>query len=723
MTRCLRLGIPFLGFCAMMCGCGESTRPRHDWNVLLVTFDTTRADHIGCFGLADIETPVLDNLAAQGIMFSNAVDTNPITAPSHTTILTGRYPLAHGIRDNGLFTLAEEQVTLAEILKQCGYATGAAIGAFPVSSQFGLSQGFDFFEESLDSQQRNYLGQRVIPKDRLFFDERKAAQVNEAAIPWLESQRNRPFFFWVHYFDPHQPFEPPPPYSYQYAHDLYSGEIAYTDAALGFLLQELQTLGELDRTLIVMVADHGEGLGEHNEITHAVLAYEQTMHVPLIIRPPAGAAPQGKVVNTRVSTVDIVPTILDLLGIDWPMGDVEVNGLTPASLQGQSLVATWQPGFQAADRVIYGENLSPALTHGWGELRVLYDGSMKYIHGPRPELFDLSVDPDELHNLADQRPDQVQKMRRDLEYFIYENALEGQSEVQDVSPEVVAKLAALGYLKSSSQGDQIIHERLQDGGTPPQDRVGDINDMSGAKHFLFQKRPAEALNFTRRLVQGDPDNVTYLELHISALTGTGRIREAWDQLAKFQQLGSPPEHLILNLAARAFAAGETDSAFNVLEAHVQQNPSAPGLHLLSQFCERLGESERAFELLKSAVEQAPDSAAMRAAYAVQLGERGDVDAAREAFLASLDLDPYQPQAHYNFATFLIKSDSVQEAIPHFRRAVELAPSYTKAHYALVAAYLGCDDLEHAQQAFESLRKIAPRSQEKADAETLLAEFQ
>ncbi|MEX0914399.1 MAG: sulfatase, partial [Wenzhouxiangellaceae bacterium] len=292
------------GLAVLLTSCGRE----QPWNVVLVTFDTTRADRIGSYGNARIGTPALDGLAHEGIRFANAVSVAPITAPSHSTILTGLYPTGHGVRDNGLFVLSDDNRTLAEILRERGYATAAAVGAFPVVSRFGFDQGFDLFDDHLTGMYEDYLGERTVPKEQLFFDERRAAQVNEAVIPWLEARGEEPFFLWLHYFDPHQPFEPPPPYDQLYADDLYNGEIAYADSRLGHMLDQLRRLGKLERTLIVVTADHGEGLGEHNEVTHAVLAYDSTLHVPLIIRPPGLGSGSARVVDDRVGIVDIVPT-------------------------------------------------------------------------------------------------------------------------------------------------------------------------------------------------------------------------------------------------------------------------------------------------------------------------------------------------------------------------------------------------------------------------------
>ncbi|MEM6456594.1 MAG: sulfatase, partial [Acidobacteriota bacterium] len=296
-------------------GCAPAPPPA--WNVLIVTFDTTRADHLGAYGHRGARTPVVDGLAADGVLFEHTYATVPITLPSHTTIMTGKVPLTHGVRDNGLFTVGAEQETLAEILGARGYRTAAAIGAFPLTAQFGLDQGFELYDDHVSADFEDLYGDRVVPKAELFFDERKAARVNEAALPWLEENADAPFFLWLHYFDPHYPHDPPPPYDQLFAHEPYDGEIAYADESLGVMLDHLERLGVRDRTLVVFTADHGEGRGEHNESTHSMLVYNSTMRVPLIVAVPGGQ-PAGRRVDERVSTVDILPTVLDLLGIAPP---------------------------------------------------------------------------------------------------------------------------------------------------------------------------------------------------------------------------------------------------------------------------------------------------------------------------------------------------------------------------------------------------------------------
>ena len=697
---------------ALLVGAAGRVTQAKRWNVLMVTFDTTRADHIGCYGNTRIRTPTLDRLAADGVRFTRALSVAPITLPSHSTIMTGRYPIAHGVRDNGVFVLGDEQLTLAEILREQGYATAAAVGAFPLTARFGINQGFAFFDDHLTAMFEDYLGNIAVPKKRLFFDERRAAQVNDAILPWVEANADGPFFAWVHYFDPHQPFEPAPPFDQLYADDPYDGEIAYADASLGFLLARLERLGVMDRTLVVMTADHGEGLSEHNEITHAMLAYNSTLHVPLIIRPPAaGDAPREAVVEERVGTVDIVPTVLDLLGIE-----------PPAGLQGRSLVPLWNGGREdgTAPPAAYAENISPRLTHGWGELRVLVDGALKYIHGPRPELYDLDADPGELHDLIAARPDDARRLRAALERFLETHAAAGASKIEEIDAATRQRLEALGYLHASGTVAEEISEELIDGGIPPQDRVGHLNDLSTAKHLLFKGRPAEALLYTEKLIAADPESPLYLELHASALAGVDRLDEAWEVVRRLGEGSETSEPLILGLAARRFERGDERRAVDFLRGYLDRSPSAQGAWLLASLRQRLGERGAAREALERALEIEASFAPARVDLAVLFAESGRPEEAEPQFLRALRDAPYYPKAHYNYGTFLLQSGRFVEAAAYFGRAVALAPAYLKAHLALVAAYAAGEDRAKATEASATLRRLAPESEEAATAAELLA---
>ncbi len=398
-----------LAVCALLAGaCGDSPRP----NVLLVTVDTTRADHLGAYGYDRDTSPTVDALAAEGVLFEHAFAHAPITLPSHTSMLTGTFPLAHGVRDNGRFSVADDLETLPEMLRERGYATGAFVSAFVLDSRFGLDQGFDVYDDSFTAEWSEDKLRDARIYNQMVTD-RPADQTTQRAIAWLAEQAESPFFLWVHYYDPHQRYAPPHPWDQLYQDNLYDGEIAFMDSEIARLFDALRERGLWDRTAVLLTGDHGESLGQHGEATHAVLAYDSTLRVPLVIKPPAGVAVERKVVTESVSHVDLLPTVGDLL--DLP---------TPSGLPGRSLLPAIQgraPSGRAADRAIYFESALPRFSFGWEPLFGVRAGSWKYIHAPEPELYDLERDPGEQRNIARAESERREELERLLFRTIDEN--------------------------------------------------------------------------------------------------------------------------------------------------------------------------------------------------------------------------------------------------------------------------------------------------------------
>jgi choline-sulfatase len=377
-------------------------------DVYLITIDTLRADHVGCYGYKQVETPALDALAADGVRFSEAFTHSPITNTSHTSILTGLLPSVHGVTDFGV-PLAPQHVTAAELLKKRGYQTAAFIGAVILDSNAlapGLDRGFDFYDnfpkadaattDAKNTDPKNTDLKNNDPKNKQRWDrvERRGMEVVQHAEAWFDQHRTGPHFVWVHLFDPHDPYEPPPPYSEKYKDHLYDGEIAYADSAVANWIAYLKKAGVYDNAIIIVSGDHGEGLGEHGEETHGLFLYDATLHIPLLLKAPntaASPAPHGVVVDAQVRTTDILPTILEATGI-----------AAPPELNGASLFPLLEKhsGEKKSDenRELFGETDYP-LRWGWAPLRALRTENAKLIEAPRPELYDLQADPKETKNL------------------------------------------------------------------------------------------------------------------------------------------------------------------------------------------------------------------------------------------------------------------------------------------------------------------------------------
>lgn len=697
-NRLRRGAVLLLGVALALSACAE--RP---WNVVLVTLDTTRADFLGCYGKAGARTAHIDRLAAEGYLFEHAYASNPVTQPSHSTILTGTYPMVHGVRDNGLFHLPAERRTLAELLEERGYATGAAVGGFPLTREFGTAQGFDFYDDDLTANRLDLRGRPAQRQFATWYDERPAGHVNDAILPWLRERRGEPFFVWLHYWDPHEPHIAPAPYGQLFAHDPYRGEIAYADESLGTILRELEALGELERTLVVVTADHGEGRLEHNEVTHAFLAYDTTLHVPLVVRVPGMQEAAGRRVADRVGTVDILPTILDLLGFD-----------APDEVQGRSLAPLMRGAEAPRDerRPYYSESLSPRLSHGFGELRVLYRGSYKYIHGPRPELFDLERDPAELHDLSAELPRERAGLEAELRRFLDDNASpEAAGAVYEASEETRRQLAALGYLSTTGENPQAVAETLRSDGVPPQDRVGDINLLSRLRQELARGAFPLARRTALALVERSPDNTFYRAKLAAAYLGLGQAEEAARIVDGSETVSAANLGDFLAVARSLFEAGERERAVEMARRLVAAEETAAGLLTLGRMFGELGREDAFEETMARALELEPDGAEARLELAVHLTGRGGFERAEAELRRILAAYPAHARALLAYGRLERARGRPREALARLERAVALAPGLCEAHLERLELRLEQAQRSEAEQAFTDL------SQRCADPET------
>lgn len=669
----------------------ESHRP---WNVLLVTFDTTRADFLGCYGKGSAQTPTLDRLAAKGFLFEQTAASNPVTQPSHSTILTGTYPLVHGVRDNSLFHLPDQSETLAEILAAQGYATGAAVGGFPLTTEFGTAQGFDFYDDDLTATREDLLGRPAQGRHRSWYDERPAGHVNDAILPWLREHLDSPFFVWLHYWDPHHPHIPPPPYNQLFAHDLYQGEIAYADQSLGTILRVLEKAEVMERTLVVMTADHGEGFGEHNEDTHAFLAFNTTLRVPLIMRVPKAAG--GRRINQQVGTVDIVPTVLDLLGFS-----------PPAAVQGRSLVPLMfeERTPEAAPPVYYSESLSPRLSHGFGELRVLYQGPFKYIHGPRPELYNLAEDPAERRDLSADQPEQQAELKAALETFLDSHAsATAVDATYEASPEARRRLAALGYLATTGEAPDAITESLRTDGLAPQDRIGDINLISRLRQGLARGAFGLAKQTALQLLELAPDNPFYRGKLAASYLGLGQTEEAARVVEESQTISAANAADFLQVARVLFDADEQARGHEMARRLVAAEETADGWFQIAQMAAELKDSAASEDALRRILALEPEHAPARLERAKAFTEQKEFARAEKELQRLLKTHPINAPAHLSYARLLRASTRSKEALNRLERVLRLAPAWCEAHFEHLELLVELDQPEPAQAALKSLRQ-------------------
>jgi arylsulfatase A-like enzyme len=451
------------------------------FDLLLVTLDTVRADHIGCYGDADADTPVIDALASRGLRFDQALATAPITLPAHCSIMTGLYTPGHGVRDNGYYTLGNEAETLAEILRGEDYATAAFVAAYVLDRRYGLDQGFDRYDDAVQPSRAG--------EARSGFNQRPADAVTTAALEWLEAHLDadspRPYFLWVHYFDAHWPYQPPPPHDTRFAGRPYAGEIAFMDSQIGRLVDLLKRWGRLDRTLVVVMSDHGEGLDEHGETTHTLFVYDSTMRVPWILSSPALFEEELVVTDRVVSIVDFMPTVLDLLGVRRTGASDGINPMVAA------------PG---TDRAVYVETIATLTRHGYAPLHGLRRLDDKYIEAPRPEYYDVAADPGETENLAEQRQELAASLRRQLTVMMapWERPDAAVNRALSLDPEQAERLAALGYVGA----------RVAGGGASlgdPKDLVPHFKRVQEAKDLSDAGDHEEAVRMIEEIIEQNPD--------------------------------------------------------------------------------------------------------------------------------------------------------------------------------------------------------------------------
>ena len=518
-------------------------------DIYLITIDTLRADHLHCYGYEKIATPAIDELAKSGIRFSQAFTPSPITNTSHTTILTGLLPSSHGVTDFGI-PLAPSHPTMAELLARHTYHTAAFIGAVILDSKSlapGLDRGFEFYDN---------FPERSSTKERWGRVERRGGDVVKRAEAWMTAHPRGPRFVWVHLYDPHDPYEPPPPYSTTYKDRLYDGEIAYADSALANFITYLKTHGWFENSVVIVVGDHGEALGEHHEDTHGIFLYDSTIHVPLIVKLP-GPAKAAKVVDAQVRTTDILPTILDLTGTT-----------TPAHLDGESL-APYFTGTETTNRVAFGETDYP-LRFGWAPLRSVRRDGFKFIEAPRPELYELHADPGELNNTYAPWNNEVQKSRALLADLRAKMPPKAPS-TATVGQGTLSELRALGYLGPADAGSSTTVPEpslLPD----PKDKIEEQNLLHRAMLASDAGRFSQARADLERVLQLNPQSPTALRQLGEIELQAGDYASAAEHLKAATESQPADATVAYELGEALAKTGKFEDARNALEASLKLDP-------------------------------------------------------------------------------------------------------------------------------------------------------
>jgi len=707
--RILALALPFLG---CLIGCSEKP------NVLLVTFDTTRADAVGyaSSGRKGV-TPNLEALAARGTWFSTCLTAQPLTLPAHASLMTGLYPFHHGVRNNGTYQLQPKAITLAKELRAAGYSTHAIVSSFVLDSQFGLDQGFDSYDDDLSGG----------PKQKMFmFKEIPASRTAEKAVQWLKSGRpaDRPFFLWLHFFDPHADYEPPPDVAALYPGDPYTGEIHFADRELGRVLAALDELKVLPSTVVAFTADHGEGRGDHGENTHGIFVYEATTRVPLLLAGPG--IPSGKRVDSLVRSVDVLPTLLEL-----------ASRPVPEAIDGKTLRPLMRGS--SDERTAYLETFVPRLNFGWSELRAERTGGFKVIQAPRPEAYDVSKDAAERRNLLEPPgniPPRARPLLRDLQEIVRSDPFErgGQPEAK-LDSESKKKLASLGYIWASDQAPR-------KGRPDPKDRIVFWDRFERAQAMIRHKAYPQAVETITQLLADDPDNVVAMGSLANALVRMGANDRAMAVFERMIPLDPKRETAYLGAARLRREAGDFRGAEDLARRVIAIQPDNPegytalgdvyleerrfaegeqwfrkalaidphsmdAVSGLGNCLNRAGRLREAAEVLRKARAHDPTSHAVTYNLAVVSERLNDSRAALGLYQTAVQLDPEHAMSWNNLGSLLDRLGRRREAIQCVARAHELDPANGEAAYNLGALLLVSGRPERALPLLEETRRRHP----------------
>ncbi len=661
-------------------------------NVLVITLDTLRADRVGCYGHTKGETPRLDELAENGIKFENAVCQVPLTLPSHASLFTGLYPHFHQVRDNGSYYLDERFQTLAEIFMEREYQTAAFIGAFPLDSRFGLDQGFGVYKDNFKEDE----------KFKTFSSERRAEEVFYSFREWFSKNFNDRFFVWIHYYDPHLPYDPPSPYKEKFS-DPYDGEVAYSDFYVGEIIDLLTENNVLDNTLIVIAGDHGEGLGDHKEIDHGIFLYDTTIKVPLIFYAPHNL-PFNRTITAQARLIDIFPTVLDILKI--PISE---------EVQGKSLIP-YMGGKEKKDLASYIETVHPREMFKWAELRGIVDGKMKFIDAPRPELYDLEQDPQEQNNLYAREKKTALRMEKELSDLI-ERFSSKISSKRQLSSREKEKLAALGYISDSDNW-----EGGSSAPADPKDKIEVWYNLQIGKGLQRRGEFKKAEELYQKGIATEPTcSLNYLflgELYLN----TNRLQDAYDVFKKGAKV--LPEYLPFHdsLAKVSVQLNQYQEALNECEAALTINDRYfNALALSGVIYDKLGDQEKAIDYLQRAVSIEPENKLLLLDYAQVLATSGRAEAAIEVYNKLKTDYPDDFRIYQYLGITYGNIGKLEESIENLKRAVALQPT-PLAFFNLAVALEKTGNLEEASRYLQAYLRTTPEgdTERKRSAQEKLA---
>lgn len=650
-------------------------------NVIFITIDTCRADYLSCYGYEYQTTPNIDAVAEEGILFENVITPVPLTLPAHCSIFTGTTPLYHGVHDNINYKMDTSSITLAEVLQQDSFTTAAIVSASILDSKFGLDQGFQTYDDKFDEE--------FILSGTT---ERKGGEVTRHANSWLEKNKNERFFLFLHYYDPHYPWEPPEPFISAYPSSPYAGEVAYVDHCIGQVIDKLKKLGLYDSTLIIITSDHGESLEEHGEGTHGFFIYQSTLEIPLILKIP-GLTKSLKIPE-RAGIIDIFPTVCSLLGIR-----------IPPQIQGKDLSGYFfKKDLTRQDRTFYCESLVP--THyDCNPLLGIVSGDFKYIQTTRPELYDLKADPKELKDLADTLPQKAAIMQKRLKQSL-NNLYNSQDVDSRITPDTktMAQLKSLGYVAGAKIDDPLEFDPEKD---DPKDMIEFHLLNATAEVLLHEGKFAEVDRICSKMLKIKPDYPETFQILGKLAFKKNQHEKAIKYLLRYLELD--PEAFIgyNNIGLSYIKLNKVDEAIKYFEKGISVKPeiSAEIYYNLTLALEMQARFDEALSNLQKAAQISPNDKRFES-------EIKNIRIVRENYnnlAKNLENKPGSADAHTKIAGFFYKLNSLELAAEHFREALKIRPDHYQSRSNLARSLLELNRRKEALEEYYLLLKAEPES--------------
>lgn len=627
------IGLFLVGLAALS-GCG--TKDKKAKHVILISMDTTRADHLSCYGFDKKTTPNIDKFAKDSVLFEQCITPIPYTLPAHSCMMTGTNPVYHGVHDNTSYTLSSENITLAERFQDNAYTAGAIVSTYVLNNKFGMSQGFDTYDDEF----RN-------PKEVFYETERLGDETSQVAIEWLEQHKDENFFLFLHYYDPHDPYRPPQPFASQFADDLYSGEIAFTDFCVKKVFDKLKELKLYDDSLIIIVGDHGEGLGDHGEQQHGYYIYQSSIHVPMIVHFPGGKY-KNKRVDKTVGLIDLAPTICRWTGTEL-LNEYVGKDLT------EYLEASPE------ERFLYSESLAPT-QYGCSSLLGLVGNDWKYIQSSAPEMYNIQKEPEELVNCIENETKRARLFQEELKLLLTEQVRK--TDIQsstELDPESRKKLESLGYVSGGKISEDFEFDISKDN---PRDWLEVHEKLSKYQGQMKMGLYAEAEQVCLEILDAKP----------SYIMGYYYLADAQYKLKKYSEAILTAQEFLIK-AEEQSSSDSTNDTLRVTSEFISAGHQVIGM---SYYESR--EYDKAIEELNIALNIADENK-----FAVIYNNLGTaymaqrkIDLALQFFEKTLEINPEFENAYYNLGLIYTYLKDLDKALSFYKKAVELNPEYGEA---------------------------------------------